>query len=133
LKRFYKYLAITLIVSVSLYLGAIFVAFASAKAESVHKTAKSEAKIEKEAGSENHEEKGEEESVEKEHAEGEAAEEGHEGEEGEHGGEEEHEEPWFMEIPGWQSVFTVLAIIYFAAIVTFVPKVLTDKSEGEHH
>lgn len=54
--------------------------------------------------------------------EGEAEEQGHEG-------EEEHVPVWM--IPGWQTIFALLAVGYYAFMVTYLPKIMA-KEEGHH-
>ncbi len=46
---------------------------------------------------------------------------------GEHGGEAHH--PAWM-IPGWQSIFSALAVVYFGLALKFLPKIMAKE---EHH
>lgn len=46
---------------------------------------------------------------------------------GEHGGEVHH--PAWM-IPGWQSIFSALAVVYFGLALKFLPKIMARE---EHH
>ena len=59
--------------------------------------------------------------------ESEEAEDGHGGEEkaGENEGEEVHHAAWM--IPGWQSIFSVLAVVYFGLMVTFLPRLMAKE------
>lgn len=54
--------------------------------------------------------------------EGEFEEEGHEG-------EEEHVPVWMF--PGWQTVFALLGVGYYAFMLTYLPKIMA-KEEGHH-
>ena len=50
------------------------------------------------------------------------------GEEHEEEEEEVHHPAWM--IPGWQSIFTVLAVGYFALGVTFLPKIMAKEEHN---
>ena len=52
---------------------------------------------------------------------------GEHGEEGEEGEEEVHHPAWM--IPGWQSIFTILAVVYFALGVTILPRIMAKEED----
>lgn len=45
--------------------------------------------------------------------------------------EESKEEEASWKIPGWQSIFTALAVLFYGLMVTFLPKIMA-KEEGHH-
>jgi hypothetical protein len=47
------------------------------------------------------------------------------------GNEMEEEPAW--KIAGWKIIFSFISILFFAGVVTLLPKILTDKSAGGTH